>query len=198
MIKVVIFDYGGVTGYEPFESDVSKAIARKFGIGYENVYKNYKSLENSILTNKISKRTFLVRFAKTLKIPEKKLEITWDNHFGSKPKVNKKVVKIVGDLKRRGYKIALLSNVYKHRAIIIRKNGDYRIFPNVFLSCDIGIRKPDKKIYEHVIEKLKAKPEECIFIDDREINLAPARKLGFKTILFKNTVLLKKELKKYL
>jgi putative hydrolase of the HAD superfamily len=48
------------------------------------------------------------------------------------------------------------------------------------------MRKPELKIYRLTLKKLKVKPEECIFIDDKEKNLKPAKKLGIKTVLAKN------------
>ena len=48
----------------------------------------------------------------------------------------------------------------------------------------VGAIKPEPEIYQILIDKYRLVPEECIFIDDREANLAAARKLGFQTILF--------------
>ena len=48
-----------------------------------------------------------------------------------------------------------------------------------------------------MLERLKVKANECIYIDDREVNLEPAKKLGMKTILFRNAKQLKKELINY-
>jgi FMN phosphatase YigB (HAD superfamily) len=45
-----------------------------------------------------------------------------------------------------------------------------------------------------MLKKLNSKPNECIIIDDEESNLLPAKKLGIKTILFKNPKQLKEQL----
>jgi len=48
----------------------------------------------------------------------------------------------------------------------------------------VGAIKPEPEIYQILIDKYRLIPEKCIFIDDREANLASARNLGFQTILF--------------
>lgn len=54
------------------------------------------------------------------------------------------------------------------------------------ISCDDKLRKPDKKAFELILERLKVRPEESIFIDDKQENIDAAEKLGIKTILFEN------------
>ncbi|MHA1689699.1 MAG: HAD-IA family hydrolase [Promethearchaeota archaeon] len=56
--------------------------------------------------------------------------------------------------------------------------GFFELFDHVFLSYELSMRKPEIEKYKYVLKKLNAKPEECIFIDDKLVNLVPARKLG--------------------
>lgn len=60
-------------------------------------------------------------------------------------------------------------------------------FSEVVVSSEVGIRKPDSAIYELAAEKLGRAPAECVFVDDVEINLVPARTLGMGTILHERT-----------
>jgi HAD superfamily hydrolase (TIGR01509 family) len=57
-------------------------------------------------------------------------------------------------------------------------------FDDYVLSYEVGVMKPHARIYEVAIEKAAAKAEECLFIDDREENIAAAKGLGIGTILF--------------
>ena len=54
--------------------------------------------------------------------------------------------------------------------------------------------KPNKEIFEFALNKIKLKPEECLFIDDRYNNIITAKKLGINTIQCKNLTQLKKDL----
>ena len=53
-----------------------------------------------------------------------------------------------------------------------------------FLSCDLGLKKPDPRIYEHVVSELHGPAEHILFIDDREKNIESARAVGLNGIVF--------------
>jgi putative hydrolase of the HAD superfamily len=56
------------------------------------------------------------------------------------------------------------------------------IFDHVLESSKIGLRKPDPRIYEMMVEALGVTPARCIYLDDLGINLKPARTMGMTTI----------------
>ncbi len=57
-----------------------------------------------------------------------------------------------------------------------------------FVSCDIGVRKPDPRYYETVLERLGVAGVECVFIDDRASNCEGARAAGMHAIRFDGAV----------
>jgi len=50
----------------------------------------------------------------------------------------------------------------------------------------VGLRKPEPAIYKLALEITDRQPEECVFIDDRPLNLDTARRLGMQTIEMKD------------
>ncbi|MEU3910330.1 HAD-IA family hydrolase [Streptomyces sp. NPDC029721] len=56
-------------------------------------------------------------------------------------------------------------------------------FDAVVLSADVGVRKPDPAIFQIVLDRLGASADECLFIDDSEMNLEAAARLGFTPLL---------------
>jgi FMN phosphatase YigB (HAD superfamily) len=56
-------------------------------------------------------------------------------------------------------------------------------FRKVYLSHELGLRKPDVEIYEKLIREEHIDPEKTLFLDDLEINIETARSLGIKTLL---------------
>ena len=56
------------------------------------------------------------------------------------------------------------------------------LFDEIVLSGDLGIRKPDPRIYAEAVERAGVPPAQCIFVDDIGGNLKPARALGMTTI----------------
>ncbi len=69
-------------------------------------------------------------------------------------------------------------------------------FDNVFKSYEEKLHKPNKSAFTNVLAKIKAKPEECIFVDDFQANVDAANELGIKGILFTTLESLKTEFKK--
>lgn len=108
----------------------------------------------------------------------------------------KGVRKIIEDLKKHKYKLGLLSIHAKEWILYCEKRFRYhRLFDRVVYSFDTEVCKPDIKSYKSIINKLKIKPGECLFIDDSDKNLISAKKVGMTTIKFKTTRQLRKELR---
>jgi putative hydrolase of the HAD superfamily len=81
-------------------------------------------------------------------------------------------------------------NEYRIKAFHLR--GDFQVF---FSSCYLHTRKPEEMIYRIALEVTQRPAGECVFIDDRALNLENPRKLGFKTIHYKDAEQLRAELK---
>ncbi|NEV80695.1 HAD-IA family hydrolase, partial [Rhodopseudomonas sp. BR0C11] len=60
--------------------------------------------------------------------------------------------------------------------------GVMALFDHVIESAKIGLRKPDPKIYQMMIEALGVDPKACVYLDDLGVNLKPAREMGMATI----------------
>lgn len=53
----------------------------------------------------------------------------------------------------------------------------------ISISGDLKIQKPDERIFQLTIEQLGCKPEDCLYVDDREGNLESASKVGMNAVL---------------
>ena len=69
-------------------------------------------------------------------------------------------------------------------------------FDLIFESRKIGIRKPEKAIYQLALDNLDVKADETIFLDDLGVNLKPARNMGITTIKVTSSETAIKELEK--
>jgi putative hydrolase of the HAD superfamily len=56
------------------------------------------------------------------------------------------------------------------------------LFDHVIESAKIGLRKPDPRIYQMMVEALAVDPRNCVYLDDPGVNLKPARDMGMTTI----------------
>jgi len=93
----------------------------------------------------------------------------------------------IEDLKENGYRVYYLSNYSEH---LMRANPEVLDFlPHMdggVFSRYVKLIKPDPEIYRTLMDKYDLKAEECLFIDDREENVAAARELGMQGIRFEN------------
>lgn len=83
-------------------------------------------------------------------------------------------------------------NEYRIAKFDLRR--DFQVF---FSSCYLGTRKPEERIFRIALEVTQRKPEECIFIDDRSLNLDCPQRLGMNTIRHENPDQLREALRKY-
>jgi putative hydrolase of the HAD superfamily len=56
------------------------------------------------------------------------------------------------------------------------------LFDGVVISAREGIRKPSRRMYELGAERAGASPQDCVYVDDLDFNLTPARELGMATV----------------
>lgn len=101
---------------------------------------------------------------------------------------NEDMIALMRDLRRRGFRMALLTNNVREwepqwRAMLPDID---EIFEVVVDSAFVGMRKPDPGIYELTVERLGdgLDPGECVFVDDVEANCVAARDLGMRAVQF--------------
>jgi len=108
------------------------------------------------------------------------------------------VKEVLERLKRNGYHLATIINEGKEWADYkFKVTGYRRFFDHIFVSGRMGLAKPDVAFYELALKTIHAKPQECVFIDDQQKNVDAAKKLGIRSILFKNAKALEESLAKY-
>jgi HAD superfamily hydrolase (TIGR01509 family) len=79
----------------------------------------------------------------------------------------------------RSYSLAILSNdILEWSAYLRRRYGLDRLFQAAVISSEARVRKPAPEIYRILLDRLGARGEDCIFVDDRVPNLEPAAALG--------------------
>ena len=98
-------------------------------------------------------------------------------------------------LKQRGLKTAILSNIGDHVLESVKREFEWIHRFNVLVwSYQLGIAKPDPAIYRHTLEQLGTLPEETLFIDDKRENVEAARALGILSIEYSTVARLRAEL----
>ncbi|TSC86392.1 MAG: HAD-superfamily hydrolase, subfamily IA, variant 3 [Microgenomates group bacterium Gr01-1014_16] len=183
MFKAVVFDFGGVVrgiGH----TGSRQMIAELYGLPLDQIGASIQKLAYQMSVGKITEAEFWTLLSESVGKPKpgewKKL---WHERTTKDFKINIPIVELVKNLKSQKIQCFVLSNTIPPHVEFNRAQGWYEMFDKVYLSVDIGLRKPDIKAYEYVLKDQDLKGEECIYIDDLEENLVPARELGMKTIL---------------
>ncbi|MFJ9446435.1 HAD family hydrolase [Kitasatospora sp. NPDC101235] len=94
------------------------------------------------------------------------------------------VLNVARQARAAGIKTAVLSNSLGRQPFDPYSGFDLTgAFDVVVLSADVGVRKPDPAIFRIVVDRLGVSAEECLFVDDSEMNLEAAAELGFTPLL---------------
>ena len=178
-IKAIAFDIGGVlqlsqkTRLTPKKlhiSGVHEYIAKKLKISLDQYFDAIDSLYVKSIEGKITKKELLKKLSKNLEISSTKLEKLYLDIYKKKFKVNMQLFKQAFKLKKRGYKIAILSDQWHLSKDPLMPKNLIKKFDVSVVSCEVGIRKPNPQIYKLLIKRLKLKPKEILFIDNQKWN----------------------------
>jgi len=102
---------------------------------------------------------------------------------------------LLTDLKAEGYKLYGLTN-WSSKVHDVMKNYDiFDLLDDQLISSEEHLIKPEPEIYERLLEKFDLKAEECVFTDDKAINVEAAVKVGLEGIIFHNAEQYARELK---
>jgi len=188
-IKNILFDFGGVI----VSLDKKKALSRFKEIGIENIedYLN-EFRQNGIFLEleegKLSRDEFYEEFRKLAGkyVSNEDIDSGWLAFISHIPEYKFEMLK---DLRKK-YKVYLLSNT---NPVIMEwaesenfsptKEPITAFFDKCFYSFKVGSAKPERAIFEALINETGIDPEETLFLDDGQANLDAAKEFGFKTYL---------------
>lgn len=107
-------------------------------------------------------------------------------------------VRILKELKRAGYKLYVLSNYHRNAYKETKeKNSFFQLFDGEIVSYALKTVKPEREIYQALIDSYSLIPEETLFIDDSIENIMAAKKLSIKAIHFHDADSLRRELERF-
>ncbi|MDD5644425.1 MAG: HAD family phosphatase [bacterium] len=191
-IKAVIFDWGGVLIDDPAPG-LLKYCSKKIGAPRAKLAAVFSVFKDPFQKGTLPEKFLWEKIRGELGISEKKIDCVWENAFREVYSEKKEVFFLARKLREKGYLTAILSNT-ELSSVKFFEEKKYDMFDIKVFSCLENTIKPESRIYEIALEKLKLEAGECVFIDDKKINVDAAGKAGMKTILFKDEHLLKKSL----
>ncbi len=201
MIKAIIFDIGGVVVIEPHDSwkNIFSKLGPLVGISIDTLISKFKDNMVPLQTGKITLLDFYKNLIENTNrndlTPEKLLRKHLELYKKLSGHYDTNLINLIQKLKQN-FKVACFTNTEVEIAEFHRERGLFNYFHRVFISTEIGLRKPNPKAYEHVIKELGIKPAEGIFIDNNREYVDAAEKVGLRGIVYVNIQKLAKELSK--
>lgn len=195
MIQAVIFDLGGVV-FTNGTKNFSEYLGKKYQVDVEKAKAllDKSDIGNAYRTGKITREAFWDAVKRELVLHEQidVLEQKWIDVY-----VLIEETKAIIDNLSQKYSVYYLSDNVKERVEAIdKKYGFKKWFTDGISSHEVGVRKPSSEIYQIALKKTGINPDDVLFIDDKENNLTPAKKLGMQTLLFESPEKLATDLKK--
>jgi len=191
-IDSIIFDWGGVLIDDP-RPELLRYCAEAFGVAQEQYTPVHDSCLDAFHKGLMSEEKFWHDIAQKLNKPIPKVPSLWYEAFRSAYVLKEEMFSLASSLHEKGYKTALLSNT-ELPAVEFFHELDYDMFDVLVFSCEEGIMKPERRIYDLTLERLGSPAQQCVFIDDRPDYIQGAKDVGLHTILFESIAQVKDEL----
>lgn len=182
MIKNIIFDLGNVIiNYN------QKQIINNFTEKEEEITYIYDKIFNApewtlMDLGDITNDEAIEIINKRNKYKYSKLTENFLHEWYKKQPINRDAVELAKNLKEKGYKLYVLSNMAKLTYEYFKNDDFFSLCTGIVISAHEHIKKPDEKIYRLLLERYNMKAEECLFIDDDDSgkNYKTANKIGIK------------------
>ena len=185
-VKVLLFDVGGVLLTNGWDREARRLACEQFGLDWEDFQDRHDFVAPDFETGKLTMAQYLRRtiFYRSRSFTEAEFVV----FMKAQSKAMPDSLALLDELAASGkYVLATLNNESRelndHR---IDTFGLRKFFSAFMSSCYLGMRKPEEDIYRVAVDIIQHPPEQCVFIDDRLLNLECADRAGIQSIHFKN------------
>ncbi|GMQ99134.1 MAG: HAD family phosphatase [Acidimicrobiia bacterium] len=183
-IKVLFFDIGGVLLTNGWDRTSRRLASDEFGLDWDEFQDRHDSVSEDFETGKLTTSEYLRR---TVFFRDRGFtEAAFVDFMESQSKAKPDSLAVAGELAATGqYLMATLNNESRELNDFRIKTFGLQKYFSVFLSSSyLGVSKPNREIYSLAVDVVQYQPEQCVFIDDRELNLECANLLGIRPVLF--------------
>ena len=193
MIRAVVCDFGGVLT-TPLEGSF-QAFSDASGIPLEAIADAFVAIHerdglhplHELECGRVSEPEFMADVAAAVgaSLGREVGMLDFTAHYFAGLSPNEPMIELMAALRDEGYRMALLTNNVREWEPYWRSMAPIDdIFELVVDSAYVGMRKPDREIYELTVERLGVAPHECLFVDDLERNCDAARDAGMRAVRY--------------
>jgi putative hydrolase of the HAD superfamily len=195
-IAAVFSDVGGVLLTNGWDRGSRRKLVEQFGLDWEDFEDRHELVVTAFETGELDLDHYLERaiFYRPRAFSRQDVK---DFMFAQSQPFPESLA-LVGRLAQtKKYLLATLNNESRELNIYrIQRFGLRNYFTAFFSSCFLGRKKPEEAIYKLAMEITQHPPEDCVFIDDRGLNLEAPLRLGMHAIQFQNAGQLEQEFRR--
>ena len=196
-ITTVFWDIGGVILTNGWDHAARREAARVFRLDWDELQERHDLSFPALDSGQITLDKYLDRALFYCPRPFTREEFTAFLFAQSKEYPEARAV-LDAVVRSRKYLVGAINNESRElNEYRIQKFDLRRDFLVFFSSCYVHSRKPEEMIYRVALDVTQRPAAECIFIDDRALNLDCPRKLGMNVIQYQNAEQLRSDLRKY-
>jgi putative hydrolase of the HAD superfamily len=177
--RAVVFDYGEVISFSPSEEDRARMVDAA-GVPAADLWRAYDADRDRLDQGLVSTTEYWFGIGAALgltwDLPQ--AQRMWALDFRGWTSADPAVVQVLTELAEGGTRLALLSNAHPDYGGAFRYSPIGALFEQVLVSGELLLLKPDPAIYRHAAAVLGLRPEELVFIDNRERNVRGAESIG--------------------
>jgi len=180
MINTIIFDFGDI--FINLEKEATIEEFKKLGL--EGPNEELVAMNDLFERGKISEQEFIEGFQKYIPNADvHEIRKAWNSVIGEFPLYRLEFLQMLSNK----YRLFLLTNTdaihisrFEHMVGISFFSDFYQCFEKVYFSFEMGMRKPDTDIFNHILKKHDLSPKRTLFIDDKKENTDAAAALGIQ------------------
>jgi putative hydrolase of the HAD superfamily len=196
-IRAVFFDLGGVIVRTEYQTP-RQMLAERLGMEYDDlsriVFDSDTGLQASIGT--ITSEQHWESVMKRLKRSAEEMTAIREEFFAGDI-VDRQLLEFLHSLRGK-IQTGLISNAWSDLRDYLRREKMIDAFDHIIISAEVGVAKPDPKIFQIALEKAGVSPSEAVFVDDFYVNIEGCEKVGMQGIHFKDAPSTLQQLKQLL
>ena len=183
VIKTILVDYAGVLTETRDNSLFSEKYSDFYGLKPKELMDVFYENWGKAAVASISSTEFWSIIAQRLKVDI----VTLKQQVLSTYPLNQQLINFL-EQRRQKFNLVMVSNQIEDWIVTVFKQNQNlkEMFNLTANSYEVGVRKPNRKIFTYTLNLAQSSPRETLFIDDSSVNIQAANKLGIKTIQYTN------------
>ncbi len=185
-IIAFLFDFGSVL-VKMGDETPRQALAEQLGVPLKELYRLIFDSDTAVraMVGELTIEQHWLAVGAALGVTPEELPAI-KAQFWAADLVNDELVDYIRTLRPK-YKVGLLSNAWDDLRQVMRERfGFDGLFDELIISAEVGLAKPDPRIFHLAVEQLGVQPAEAVFVDDVLANVEAARGMGLNAIHYRD------------